>query len=95
MQDRLTKELRLDEISSIEAANRYLQTSDFIQKHNQKIAIKARQQGNAHRSAELYDLDNVFCIQETRILTNDFTITYNKQIFQLHDQQKTIIRPKN
>ncbi len=83
LQDRLVKELRLAGISSIEAANQYLQTSDFIAKHNQKYAVEAQQKGNAHRSAELYNLDNIFCIRETRVLTNDFPITYNRQIFQL------------
>jgi len=95
MQDRLIKELRLAKVSSIEAANRFVQESNFIEKHNKKFAINASQTGDAHRSGELYDLDNIFCIQEKRTLTNDFTITYKKQIFQLHEQQKTIIRPKN
>lgn len=95
MQDRLIKELRLAGISSIDAANEYPQMGNFIEQHNQKFAIKARQEGNAHKITEFYDLDNIFCIQETRTLANDFTITYSKQIFQLRQQQKTIIQPKN
>ena len=95
LQDRLVKELRLAGISSIEAANQYLKTSNYIAKHNQKYAVKAQQKGNAHSSAEMYNLNNIFCIRETRVLTNDFTITYNKQIFQLDDQKKTILRPKD
>jgi hypothetical protein len=35
------------------------------------------------------------CIKEERKLNNDFTITFNKRIFQLGAQQQTIIRPKN
>lgn len=95
MQDRLIKEMRLAGISSIEAANQYLRISDFIEKHNQKYAVKALQVGDAHKTAELQNLEDVFCIQETRMLAHDFTITYKKQIFQLHSQQRTIIRPRN
>lgn len=95
LQDRLIKEMRLAGISSIDAANEFIQTSNFLEKHNQKFAVKASQEGNAHRSSESFDLYTIFSIQETRILTNDFTITYNKQIYQLHKEQRTIIRPKN
>jgi hypothetical protein len=95
MQDRLDKEMRLAKISSIEEANEYLRTSNFIEKHNAKYAVLATQKGNAHADAKSYDLDDIFSIKETRILANDFTITFNKRIFQLHGQQKTILRPKN
>jgi hypothetical protein len=95
MQDRLVKELRLANISSIEEGNRFLLTSDFIQRHNDQFAVPAAQNGNAHRSIEGYNLGEVFTIREIRVLANDFTITFNKRIFQLHKQQRTIIRPKN
>jgi hypothetical protein len=95
MQDRLIKEMRLAGISSIDAANEYLRASSFIEKHNRKFAVLALQKGDAHRGHQFYDLANVFTTKETRILANDFTILYNKRIFQLHDQQKTIVRPKD
>ncbi len=95
MQDRLIKEMRLAGISSIEAANRFLRTSDFIRQHNIQRSKNPAQQGDAHRSHEFFDLSNVFTIKEPRILTNDFTITFNKRTFQLQAQQKTLIRPKN
>lgn len=95
MQDRLVKELRLAEISSMSAGNEYLRTSNFIQKHNAEFSSKAAQGGNAHADHQSYDLDNIFCIKETRILMNDFTITFNKRIFQLQREQRTILRSKN
>jgi len=95
MQDRLIKELRLAGISSIEASNEYLRTSNFITKHNAMFSVEATQKGNAHTGYQSYDLDDIFSIFETRVLANDFTITYNKRIFQLHAQQRTIICPKN
>lgn len=95
MQARLIKNMRLAKISSIEAANAYLRTSDFIKKHNESFAVQPYQCGNVHSSHQSYNLNNIFSIKSTRILANDFTINFNKRIFQLHAQQKTIIRPKN
>lgn len=95
LQDRLVKEMRLANISSIEAANKFLQESTFIASHNKKFAVSPTQKGDAHMPAQLFDLDNIFCIKQTRTLTNDFTITYKKRILQLCKQQSAIIRPKN
>lgn len=95
MQDRLIQELRLAKVSSIDAANDYLKSSNFIANHNQKYAVDPYRKGDAHRTSESYNLETIFSINEARILANDYTITYDKQIFQLHKEQKTIIRPKN
>lgn len=95
LQDRLIKEMRLAGISSIESANHYLRTSNFITQHNKMFAIDPLQAGDAHASAHDYNLDDVFTIRETRTLANDFTIQYNKQIYQLLSSQRTILRPKD
>jgi transposase len=95
MQDRLVKELRLKDISSIEDANKYLRESDFMLKHNERFAVKPAQGGDAHRPAQNYDLEATFCRREARILANDYTIAFNKQYYQLEKQQRTIIRPKD
>ena len=95
MQDRLVKEMRLAGISSIEAANKFVQDGDFIANHNAKFAVPPAQKGNTHRSIEDYDLYKIFCIREERVITNDFTIGYKGKIIQLVEQQPTIIRPKN
>lgn len=95
LQDRLIKEMRLAKISSIEAANNFLRTNNFIEKHNNNFSVSPTQSGDAHKSVCGYDLNDVFCIREKRILANDFTIIYNKEIFQLLKQQKTILRPKD
>lgn len=95
MQDRLIKEMRLAKISSIESANEYLRTSDFIEKHNQRFSVKAASTGDAHASAKLYNLNEIFAVCETRTITNDFTVQHNKQIFQLKPEQRTIVRPKD
>ena len=53
MQDRLIKELRLAGISSIDAANEYLKTSNFIDSHNSKFA--ERKARNRRQSAQIDD----------------------------------------
>lgn len=92
-QDRLTKELRLAGASTIEAANIFLQTT-YNDKHNKMFAVKPEQTTDMHRSIEGFDLKKIFCIKDSRILANDYTICYKKRIFQLEKQQRTIVRPK-
>jgi len=95
LQDRLIKELRLAGISSIEAANRFFQEGDFIVRHNKKFAVPAAHSGDAHRPVCQYNLDDIFCLRYTRVLMNDFTILFNKRIFQLDRNQQAIIRPRD
>lgn len=95
MQDRLVKEMRLVGISSIDQANEYLRTSDFIEKHNTKFAKPPYEVGDVHVSVKNYDLEMIFCIRETRSIANDFIVSFDKRIFQLHAEQRTIIRPKD
>src|SRR5205085_8830411 len=49
----------------------------------------------AHRPADGHDLDDIFSLTEERILMQDYTLTYNKRIFQLEKHQRTIIKPKD
>lgn len=95
LQDRLVKEMRLANISSIESANEFLQKGNFIAKHNERFAVAAAQSGDAHRPLIGYDLDAIFSSKEARILANDYTIVFNKRIFQLNRHQRTVISPKN
>ena len=95
LQDRLIKEMRLSGISSIAAANRFVKKSDFVERHNRKFAVPAKKIGDAHRPGDQYDLDDIFCLRYTRVLMNDYTILFNKRIFQLSHNQQTLIRPKD
>jgi hypothetical protein len=94
LQDRLVKELRLVQISSIADANTWLQDGNFLATHNQKFAVPAVHKGDAHRLATMHDLSEIFCLKNKRILANDFTISFNKTIFQLEKIQPTRLRPK-
>lgn len=94
LQDRLTKDMRLAKVSTIEAANAFVQ-NDYIDLHNQKFAEEATQPGNAHRPIIGLDLRNIFCAKENRVLQQDFTISYKNRQLQLLKHQKAIIRPKD
>ncbi len=95
LQDRLVKEMRLANISSMDSANNYLQKNDFIVKHNSKFAVSPAIEQDAHRSIDGYNLYNIFCSREIRVVTNDFTVRYKRRALQVEKHQQTIIRPKN
>ena len=82
LQDRLVKKMRELKISSIEQANEYLK--QYIPIHNQMFMHKPVLADNLHRSYKEYNLKNILCIKEHRIVSNDRTIQYQKRIFQIH-----------
>ena len=94
LQDRLVKELRLRAISTIEEANQFIK-GEYLTKHNLKYAVIPKSSTNLHRSIENYDINNILCLKEERTLTNDFTVRYESQWFQLEKKQNTIITPKD
>jgi hypothetical protein len=94
LQDRLIKEMRLAGISNMDEANIFVQEL-YIKKHNELFSVQAAESIDMHRSISGFNMPEIFCKKEERILQNDFIITYNKRIFQLEKQQKTILRPKN
>ncbi len=93
LQDRLTKDMRLASISTIDAANAFVQ-DDYISRHNELFAEEAAQAGNAHRPVVGLDLHNIFCIKEMRVLQNDFTLSYKNRQLQLKKHQRAVIGPK-
>ena len=81
LQDRLIKEMRLENISSIEEANKWLPC--FIEQFNQKFGKCARNSKNLHRSLteSKAELDDIFTWQELRKVTKSLTITYDKCVY--------------
>ena len=94
LQDRLVKELRLRAISTIEEANQFIK-EEYLAKHNLKYAVIPKSSTNLHRSIKDYNINNILCLKEERTLTNDFTVRYESQWFQLEKKQNTIITPKD
>lgn len=93
LQDRLIKELRLNNISTIEKANTFLEDY-YLEKFNQKFNVEARSKANLHKkltNQEASKLDSIFSRQEQRVVRNDFTIHYGKKFYQLLKEQSVTI----
>jgi hypothetical protein len=92
-QDRLIKYLREQTVSSIDEANRLLE-SFFTDDHNRRFA-HTDGLTDIHRSAVGIDLNNVFCLQDTRQVHNDWTITLNTQFIQLLRSEAPLPPPRS
>lgn len=93
LQDRLIKELRLNHISSAEAANEFLEKI-FLPEFNGRFAVEPRAKANLHQKLnvkELSRLDSIFSRQAERVVRNDFTISYKKNWYQLTESQPATI----
>jgi transposase len=84
-QDRLVKELRLEGISTIEAANRYLEET-YTPQVNRRFAVAPASKVDAHRGLKGYDLKAILSVQEERVVDNDYTIRYQSQKWQIERQ---------
>ena len=92
LQDRLVKELRLQNISTKEAANQFLWTT-YIAAHNAQFAVPPANTTNAHRPLlKEHSLSEILSLRSERSLANDFTLRFQNQYFQLFPDQG--LRPK-
>jgi transposase len=88
LQDRLPKELRLRGISSWEAGNAYL--PEFMADFNHRFAVQPRSTHDAHRPlAARDDLARILTWQESRILSKNLTIQFQKIVYQIQTQRPT------
>ena len=88
LQDRLVKELRLHNISTVEEANIY--ADEFIKGFNHRFGKPAISEHNAHRPLIASEkLDDIFCCQEERTLSNSLTLQYDRVIYMIEDTPLT------
>lgn len=96
-QDRLIKEMRLANISTLEQANIFLE-EEFLPKYRAKYSVEPRSKANLHEplsKTEKKELDSILSKQSIRVLRNDFTVIINSQLFQLLKDQPATIRKKD
>lgn len=96
-QDRLVKEMRLAGISNVEDANRFLKEK-FIPAFNEKFSVAPSSDADLHRpltAKEKKSLPSVFARQETRIVNNDFTFSFQSQWYQLTPRQPVTVCKKD
>jgi len=88
VQDRLVKELRLAGVSTLEAANRFLE--GYLPIHNRRFAVPPAQAADLHRPRPAHrELDRILCLKTTRCLRKDFTIAYQGGLYQIHETVRT------
>jgi len=93
LQDRLIKELRLNNISAIKEANEFLERV-FLPRFNAKFMVEPRSKANLHKKLneqEKKKLDSIFSRQCEKVVMNDFTISHKKNCYQLEKIQPVTI----
>jgi transposase len=89
LQDRLIKELRLNNISTIKKANDFLEKT-FIPQFNTKFSVIPRSNANLHKKItkqERESFPSIFCRQYERTIRNDYTVSYKNEWYQLEETQ--------
>jgi transposase len=81
-QGRLPQELRLRNITTLEAANAFLR-AEYIQEFNSHFTVAAAQQGTAFVALGNQDLDRIFSIQHERTVNNDNTVRLANMVLQI------------
>jgi hypothetical protein len=96
LQDRLVKEMRLVGISTIEEANKFLES--YLPKFNNKFAVVPSRKADLHRMVgkQLKEtLPQVFSRQSLRKVNNDYTIMFENKYFQLSKEQPVTVYKKD
>jgi transposase len=87
-QDRLIKKLRRKGIPDYDAANAYL-ASEYFDGHNARFAIAPQSAEDFPiRATRAMKLDEVFRLEETRVLTKDWVVQYANRVFQVTRQSR-------
>lgn len=96
LQDRLVKELRIRNISSVEDANRFLERT-YLATYTRKYRVEPKDARDAHRPLSKRECDalpQTLCRMEMRVLQNDFTVSFETQWFQVLKTSGLAIRNK-
>jgi hypothetical protein len=88
LQDRLVKELRLEGIADIDAANAFLE--GFKERYNARFAKLPANDKDLHRPlTEMDRLDDILCWRETRQVSRQLVVNYHKMKFTLEPNEIT------
>jgi len=90
LQDRLIKEMRLKKISNMRDGNAYLPI--FIDDYNKRFGKAPLSNIDMHRPLQNWEeegIDDIFCWQEDRTLSNNLTLKYDKRTYIIQDSVET------
>ena len=94
-QDRLTKELRYANITTMEKANYFLEKK-FIPEFNSKFSVSAQNKGDARVPVpRVADLAAIFSEHHTRQVNNDFTVRFENKWYQIEKKQSVSVLRKD
>ncbi len=87
LQDRLVKELRLEDISDMDAANAFL--PGFMERYNAKFAKPPRRPDNLHRALNVEPdrLRDILCFRDERYVDRNLTLRYDRMRITLEDNE--------
>jgi len=97
LQDRLVKEMRLLNLTSIEEANLFLKKV-FIPQFNIRFSVQPRNEINLHAPLTVKEqngLIGVLSRQTKRTVQNDFTVSFKNQWYQLIKEQPATVCKKD
>lgn len=95
MQDRFVTELALRGIKTIAGANALLQNG-FTDRLNQKFAQAPLDPQDYHQPLCAHtDLADVFCFEEERTLSNDWTVRFQNRYYQIARDNAPLPKPKD
>ncbi len=78
----MIKELRLAEVSTLDAANAFLKS--YLPIYNRRFAVPPAQAADLHRPRLTRDeLDRILCIKTKRVLRRDWTVAHNGHLYQV------------
>jgi transposase len=87
-QDRLVKKLRLAGIANYDQANAYLE-EPYLAEHNRRYARPAAAAADYHRRRPTArQLDQVFWLEEERVVSEDWVVRYKNKLLQLERQSQ-------
>ncbi len=91
LQDRLVKEMRLASITSLEEANRFLES--YLPRFNAQFEREALRPGNLHRTLpKSLDLEEIFCLKATRTIHNGYFIRWKSRRYAIQDPKRRMQR---
>lgn len=87
LQDRLVKELRLNNAKTQEQANEVLE--DYLPEFNRRFRQDPLNKSDLHRPAlKSKQLEDILCIKTPHPLRNDYTLVHKRQLYQVLDKTR-------
>jgi transposase len=88
LQDRLVKEMRLQEIKTKEEGNGFLK--EYLPTYNRRFRVLAANETDVHvKLPRHFNLDRQLCIKTERTVRNDNTVAHNGRLYQIEGKVKT------